>query len=249
MWRGARLSGGYAAVFRFGAAASVRHHTDRIGVFFYKLGMCFSAPVSFVSAATLLTLGTVALRRTRRASEWPFALIPAWFGVQQLLEGGLWLTLEQPQQAYLNTLLTQCFSVFSQVIWPLYIPLAVWLLEPAGWRRRTMGLLALAGASASFYLLWYLLRVPAVAQVQGRHIAYIFPHFHQPLATTLYLFGACVTPLLSGFKAVRLFGLLATLSLLTTATFYAQWLISVWCFFAALLSSVILLHFPQRNAA
>jgi hypothetical protein len=46
--------------------------------------------------------------------------------------------------------------------------------------------------------------------------------------------------------AVRLFGLLATLSLLVTAMFYSQWFISVWCFFAALLSSVILLHFRAR---
>jgi hypothetical protein len=208
--------------------------------------MCFSAPVSFVAGAALLTLGVVAVRRTRRAAEWPFALIPAWFGVQQLLEGGLWLTLAQPQQACLNTFLTQGFSAFSQVIWPLYIPLAVWLLEPAGWRRHAIGLIALAGAAVSLYLLWYLLRVPAVAEVQGRHIAYVFPHFHQPLATALYLLGACVSPLLSRFKAVRHFGLLATAALLVTAFFYAQWFISVWCFFAAVLSSVIVLHFPAR---
>jgi hypothetical protein len=208
--------------------------------------MCFSAPVSFVAAAVLLSAGAMAVRRTRRVAEWAYALIPAWFGVQQLLEGGLWLTLDQPPLACLNTVLTQGFSVFSQVVWPLYIPLAVWLLEPVGWRRRAIGLMALAGAVVSLYLLWYLLRVPAVAQVQGRHIAYIFPHFHQPLATALYLLGACVSPLLSGFKAVRLFGLLATLSLLATAMFYSQWFISVWCFFAALLSSVILLHFRAQ---
>jgi hypothetical protein len=215
-------------------------------VYFYKQKMCFSAPVSFVAAAVLLAVGAVAVRRTRRAAEWAFALIPAWFGVQQLMEGGLWLTLAQPQQACLNTVLTQGFSAFSQVIWPIYIPLAVWLLEPAGWRRSAIGLLALAGAVVSLYLLWYLLRVPAVAQVQGQHIAYIFPHFHQPLATALYLLGACVSPLLSHFRVVRWFGLLATFSLLTTALAYSQWFISVWCFFAALLSSVILLHFPAR---
>jgi hypothetical protein len=209
--------------------------------------MCFSASVSFVAATVLLTLGAVAARRTRRVAELPFALIPAWFGVQQLLEGGLWLTLAQPQQACLNRVLTQGFSAFSQVIWPLYIPLAVWLLEPKGWRRHAIGLIALGGAIVSLYLLWYLLRVPAVGQVQGQHIAYIFPHFHEPLATALYLLGACVSPLLSRFKAVRLFGLLATLSLLATAFFYAQWFISVWCFFAAVLSSVIVLHFPARN--
>lgn len=210
--------------------------------------MCFSAPVSFAAAAVLLTAGTVALRRTAHVAQWPYALVPFWFGVQQLLEAGLWLTLDQPQQACLNGWLTQGFSAFSQVIWPIYIPLAVYLLEPAGWRRRAIGLVLAAGATVSLYLLWYLLRVPAVAQVQGQHIAYIFPHFHEPLATALYLLGACVSPLLSRFPAVRLFGLLATLSLGATALFYLQWLISVWCFFAALLSAVVLLQFPARTA-
>jgi hypothetical protein len=208
--------------------------------------MCFSAPVSFAAAAALLTIGTVAARRTRQWAELPFALIPVWFGVQQLLEGGLWLTLVPQQQTCLNSALTQGYSAFSQVIWPIYIPLSVWLLESSGWRRHAIGLIAVAGAAVSLYLLWYLMHVPAVGQVQGRHIAYIFPHFHQSLATALYLLSACVSPLLSRFKVVRLFGLLATLSLLATAFFYAQWFISVWCFFAALLSSVILLHFPAR---
>ncbi len=208
--------------------------------------MCFSASASFTAAGLLLGLGGVAARRTRCVAELPYALIPFWFGVQQLMEGALWLTFGEPQQACLNAVLTQGFSAFSQVIWPLYIPLAVWLLEPAGWRRHAIAVLSVAGATVSVYLLWYLVQVPAVAQPEGRHIAYIFPHFHQPLATALYLLGACVSPLLSRFGRVRWFGALATLSLLVTAFFYAQWLISVWCFFCAVLSSVIVLHFPAR---
>ena len=199
----------------------------------------------------MLVLGAIAVRRSQRATEWPFALIPVLFGVQQLMEGGLWLTLDQPHQACINTMLVQGFSAFSQVVWPIYIPLAVWLLEPAVWRRRAIALMAIAGASVSLFLLWYLLHVPAVAQVQGQHIAYIFPHFHEPLATALYLLGTCISPLLSSFKVVRVFGLLTTVSLLVTATFYIQWLISIWCFFSALLSSVILLHFhtPVSDAS
>jgi hypothetical protein len=211
--------------------------------------MCFSATASFSAAALLLGLGGVAACRTRRPAELPYALIPFWFGVQQLLEGALWLGVDQPQQACLNSLLTQGFSAFSQVVWPLYIPLAVWLLEPPGGRRHAVAAISLGGAAVSLYLLWYLVQVPAVAQVSGHHIAYIFPHFHQPLATALYLAGACVSPLLSRFVRVRWFGLLATLSLLVTALFYAQWFISVWCFFCAVLSSVIVLHFTAKAEA
>lgn len=207
--------------------------------------MCFSAFASFSSGAALLLVGGASARRTRHARELPYALIPLLFGVQQLLEGVLWLTLPQAQQC-LNAPLTQAYSAFSQVIWPIYIPLAVYLLERAGWRRRAIGLVALGGSFVGLYLLWYMVHVPVVAQLGGGHIAYVFPHFHQPLATVLYLFAACVSPLLSSWPRVRLFGVLASLSLVTTAYFYAQWFISTWCFFAALLSAVVWLHFAGR---
>ena len=207
--------------------------------------MCFSAFASFSAGAALLVIGGDSARRTRRMAELPYALIPLCFGVQQLLEGALWLTLARPQQC-LSALLTQGYSVFSQVIWPIYIPLAVYLLEPNGLRRRAIGLIALAGAIVGSYLLWYMAHVPVIAQLNGQHIAYIFPHFHQPLATVLYLLAACVSPLLSRWPRVRWFGALATLSLLGSAYFYAQWFISTWCFFAALLSAVVWLQFPAH---
>jgi hypothetical protein len=208
--------------------------------------MCFSALASFGAGVTLLAIGVASARRTHRAAELPYALIPLCFGVQQLLEWALWLTLAQPQQC-LSALLTQGYSVFSQVIWPIYIPLAVYLLEPAGLRRHAMALIALACASVGLYLLWYMAHVPVVAEFSGQHIAYIFPHFHQPLATVLYLFAACVSPLLSSWPRVRLFGALATLSLLGTAYFYSQWFISTWCFFAAILSAVVWFQFSETK--
>ena len=107
--------------------------------------MCFSAFASFSAGVALLVIGGDSARRTRHAAELPYALIPLLFGVQQLLEGGLWLTLAEPQQC-LSALLTQGYSAFSQVIWPIYIPAAVYLLERPGWRRRAIALIALGGA-------------------------------------------------------------------------------------------------------
>jgi hypothetical protein len=136
------------------------------------------------------------------------------------------------------------------VIWPIYIPLAVYLLERPGWRRRAIGMTAVAGAAVGLYLLWYMVHVPVVARLGGGHIAYVFPHFHQPLATAMYLVAACLSPLLSAWPRVRLFGVLVSLSLVATAYFYSQWFISTWCFFAALLSAVVWLQFvgpPQTR--
>ena len=54
--------------------------------------MCFSAPASFIAGTALTSIGVAALRQTKTGSEIPFAMIPLLFGVQQLIEGVIWLT-------------------------------------------------------------------------------------------------------------------------------------------------------------
>ena len=225
--------------------ACVAHHTDGRGARPYKHGMCFSSEASFTTSVVLLLVGAASVRRTRSLREWPYALIPLCFAMQQLLEGGLWLSLDQPQACF-SAQLTLGYSVFSQVFWPVYIPLAVYLLEPAGLRRRFIGLIGLGGSMVGAYLAWYMAQIPVLAQVRGGHIAYVFPHFHQPLATALYLCAACVAPLASHWRPVRWFGICTSLSLLATAYFYAQWFISTWCFFASWLSVLVWLYFAKR---
>ncbi len=212
----------------------------------YKRAMCFSPLASFGTGTALVLVGTLCVRRAQSPREWPYALIPLCFGVQQLLEGGLWLSLGSAQ-ACLSAQLTLGYSVFSQVFWPTVIPLAVYSLEPAGPRRRVIGLMALGGSVVGSYLAWYMAQTPVIAQVHGGHIAYVFAHFHQPLATVLYLLAACLAPLVSSWSQVRWFGFFISLSLLATAYFYAQWFISTWCFFASCLSVLVWLYFAKRT--
>lgn len=73
--------------------------------------------------------------------------------------------------------LTPAYSSFSHVFWPIYIPLAVLLLEPVRWRRQALLAIALAGAAVGLYLLDVLVRLPVVAEVSNSHIAYPSPHF------------------------------------------------------------------------
>lgn len=205
--------------------------------------MCFSAAASFGAGVVLLVVGTVTTRRAGRSAGLAFAAIPLLFGVQQMLEGALWLTF--PVDAPLsNMVLTYVYSFFSHVLWPIYVPIAVLLIEPTPWRRKALAAIAIVGAAVGLYLLYFLVRLPLVAQVTGRHIAYLSPHFYALEAMTLYLLGTCLSSLFSSHRSVRWFGVAAFLSFIAAYAFYATWFISVWCFFAAVLSCIVLLHFP-----
>lgn len=210
--------------------------------------MCFSAEASFSAGAALLVVGVVTVRRARNGAELPFALIPTLFGVQQLLEGALWLTF--PDRApQLNAVLTHAYSFFSHVLWPIYVPLAVLLLEPARWRRRLLTVLALAGAAAGLYLLYFLVTEPITSRVVGLHIAYISPHFYAGAVLTAYVLATCASPLVSSHAMVRWFGVATAVSLVAASVAYAAWFISVWCFFAAVMSFTVLLYFLRRGRA
>jgi hypothetical protein len=209
--------------------------------------MCFSATASFSAGAFLLGLGTLTLKSASRPRELPFAAIPLLFAIQQVSEGVIWLTFryEAPQ---VNAVMTHVYSFFSHVLWPVYIPVAVLLIEPPGWRRRALLVFVAAGVAVGAYLLYILVAFPVVSRPIGQHIEYVSPHFFALAAMTLYLTSTTLSPLLSTHRTVKVFGVLALLSFAGAYLFYATWFISVWCFFAALLSAVVYLHFVLRRA-
>ena len=207
--------------------------------------MCFSATASFAAGGFLLGLGSLTLRLARTPRERPFAAIPLLFAIQQFIEGVIWLTFGR-DAALLNTVMTHAYSFFSHVLWPVYVPVAVLLIEPPGRRRQLLWAFVVAGLVVGSYLLYVLVMYPVVSRPTGQHVEYVSPHFFAALAMTLYLLSTSVSLVLSTPQAVKLFGVLALLSFGAAYYFYAVWFISVWCLFAALMSVVICVHFVPR---
>ena len=208
--------------------------------------MCFSATASFTAGAVLIGIGAFTVSRVRRAPELPFALIPGLFGVQQLIEGALWMTF--PDKApHANFVLTYGYSFFSHVLWPMYVPVAVLLLEPEAWRRRLLVGIALAGALVGLYLLYFLVTEPMVSQVVNKHIRYESPHFFVAWVVSLYVLATCVSSFISSCNTIRMFGVATFIALLVAYAIYAFWFISVWCFFAAVLSVIVVVHFRSHE--
>jgi len=208
--------------------------------------MCFSATVSFAAGAYLLGIGTLTLKQPRRPRELAFAAIPLLFAVQQLSEGILWLTFE-PAMPWLNDVMTHVYSFMSHVLWPIYVPVAVLLIEPPGPRRRALLALVGIGVAVGAFLLYHLVDYPVSSRLTGQHIQYISPPHFLAMASTLYLVSTTLSLMLSTHPKAKVFGALTLLSFAVAYGFYTTWFISVWCFFAALLSTAVYLHFLPRR--
>lgn len=215
--------------------------------------MCFSATASLTAGTLLSMAGAACMAQAPDRRSLPFAAIPALFGLQQLAEGGLWLALSEGD-AHLQSCFTVGFSLIAQVLWPIYVPLAVWLIEPPGWRRSAMALCGALGTGVGLSLLYGQIRLPIAAEMAADHIFYRSPHFDALYnaglfvpALLLYLAATCLSLMLSRERIVNAIGAAMAGAFALTYLFYETWLISVWCFFAAALSGLVWLWAQQRR--
>lgn len=208
--------------------------------------MCFSATASFIAGGSLSAFGVATVAKAKRRSEVPFAAIPLLFGIQQIIEGIIWVTLDR-NAPVLRQSMTYVYSMFSHVLWPIYIPFAFRFLETTAWRRHAMLWFQAAGIVVGVFLLSFIVTGPVAATAVGQHIVYESPHFLRVPVMALYLLATCVTGFVSSHTFVRLFGALSLLSYVAAYLFATQAVISVWCFFAAVLSLMIYAHLRFRN--
>lgn len=208
--------------------------------------MCFSASASFIAGTTLCAVGVATLKRTEARSEIPLAMVPLLFGVQQLTEGFVWLTFSHDAPLLKQTM-TYLYSGFSHVLWPMYVPFAVGVMEAVRWRKKAIFAFEVAGVAVGLYLLYYMVALPMVAEVVGRHIVYLSPHFYLIPVMVLYLAATCVSCFFSSHGFLRLFGVLVLLSFIAAYVVHFMALVSIWCFFAAILSLLIYLHLRFRG--
>jgi hypothetical protein len=204
--------------------------------------MCFSATASFTAGTALSVVGVLTLRKSRGIREVPLAVVPLLFGAQQLTEGVLWLSLNN-DLPLLRSWSTYIFSVFSHVLWPIFVPFAILLVE-TGWRRRkAIGVFLGLGLGVGLYLLYFIIRFPVAAHIHNRSISYDSPHLYLAAVLVIYLLATCVSALFSTHRCINVFGVLAFVLAIAAVAVSATTFVSVWCFFAAVLSLLIYVHF------
>jgi len=201
--------------------------------------MCFSAAASFVTGAALGTAGTITVRKMKKAKLLPFAAIPLLFGIQQTIEGLNWLSAGSP---FLHDAATYAYVMFSHVLWPIYVPVAVRMIEPGERRKKFLNWFILLGVAVSIYILYYIFKGPVASSLGPRGIVYDIPFPNIVVVPMAYVVATCGSCLFSRHKFVRVFGMALMAALIISYWFYQEAFTSVWCIFAAILSFIVIVH-------
>jgi hypothetical protein len=228
--------------------------------------MCFSPQASFIAGAALLPAGIyctqAAVRKDPRYV--PLALVPIAFGIQQICEGFVWLGLNNDNAALVQQS-SVIFLFFAIPFWPCWIPLSLAIAESRGRQQTVLTMLTVVG------LAWLWLYLPLAAdpakwlttEIVQHSIRYdvgelpafaLAPRFVWRAA---YLAIICVPLVIGRLDPGANRGSNPITGLLVAGLFgvayFLYWhaFLSVWCFFAAILSLLLCRAFyrlPVRNA-
>jgi hypothetical protein len=209
--------------------------------------MCFSAEASFAAASALLPAGgyCVGVAARKRPDHLPLAVVPLLFGLQQFCEGLVWVGLERGDPSLVRAS-SLAFLAVALGVWPFWVSLSVLPLEGRTEARRFLKASAVAGLAlgCALYLPMALdadkwLRVSVTQHSitynpMGLPAFQLLAHEYWDAAYgTLVLAPLFVAPLGGGFAVFRT---LLVVSIAVTFLVFHHAFVSVWCFFAAVLS-------------
>ena len=207
--------------------------------------MCFSPTASFTSAAIIGTIGVATLRHVREPRTFLFAATPILFALHQFTEGLVWLGLQGRIGPIGRDHLAFLFTLYAQGLLPFLMPLAVALMEPAGWRRKLIIGLTAIGAVAASWDAYGLIFLPSRVFVDHHSIAYRNEMTGSLPISLLYILASCGALLLSSFRVVRWYGVANVIALTIVEIVREQAFASVWCFYAALMSVILYWQFSR----
>ncbi len=207
--------------------------------------MCFSASASYTASIVLLLSG-IATTRIAKPKQRMFAAIPLLFAAQQFLEGTIWQAIAAGKSA---TTSTYGFLIFVFLVWPIWTPLSIRIMSKNDKTKRLLLFPITTGILVALLAAWNIASQTPQAALTCNHIHYFsaLPAYLWIPGTILYII-ATITP----FFIVRdryfwLAGTLAAFAYLISFTFYYETMLSVWCFFAAILSLFIMIIIRKNS--
>jgi hypothetical protein len=212
--------------------------------------MCFSASASFSAGVVLAVIGVATLKKVQHPRQIMFASIPLMFAVQQIVEGILWVTLPNPAYFSIQQFLTYFYLFFAQVLWPAWVPISILMLDKESKRKIMQRILVGIGLLVSIYLAYFLVKYNVQAKIVGYHITYkqFYTAPFSIFGGLFYIIATIFPAFFSHIKRMWIFGTTIFISYLITVIFYEHYVVSVWCFFASIISiSIYLIMIEIKN--
>lgn len=196
--------------------------------------MCFSAEASFIAAVLLGTIGSVTLKNSTSRADFFLASIPFLFAIQQFAEGIVWLNLKgQVFTPGIAQAAKEAFLTFAFLIWPIWVPLALTMAEKVAWRKNIILADLVCGILLSLLNLYYALGQEISVKIVNQSLQYIG---NAPSQIFVYPFIVLFPCFISSLKNMWIFGTLVAVAYVIAEFSFSQSFVSVWCFFAAIVS-------------
>lgn len=203
--------------------------------------MCFSASASFTAGAIITAAGVATEVVAHKPSQRLFASIPFFFGIQQIAEGCVWISLTNPGHLMMQNVCTYIFLIIADLVWPVVIPASCLLMEENPRKRKIFKGLLIGGILLALYYAFCLIFFETKPEILNCHINYAgdYPKLLVVPAFLVYL-AVTITPLvMSSIKGMLWLGFMLFIGVIVSLIFYLENVTSVWCFFGAIISIMI----------
>jgi hypothetical protein len=218
--------------------------------------VCFSAQADLVGGLLIGAIGIDVIRHVDKRSEYrALAPLPILLAGHQMVEALVWWGLHGRFSADVRQVSTWIYLLIAFVILPIYLPAAIFLLEPPGRRRRIIAAFIALGTVVSSVLFAAMLRGPVTASLGHFHIAYSTGLRAGGLVVVAYVTATCGSLIFSGYRTVATFGWINLIAVAFLSRATLNGLASLWCAWAAITSGLFAVQFrygrphPSRRFA
>jgi hypothetical protein len=204
--------------------------------------MCFSPTADFAAASVLAPIGILTLASARTRNEIPLASVPMIFALHQFVEGFVWLGTEGHVSHGVESFAIYLYLAMAQLLLPIFVPIAIGLIEPVKWRRNLMYAAAVLGGAAALRFALILIDQGAIAYPAAHTMVYKTPTDMGVIGGIAYFTATILTTLISSAKHLRWFGVANIIGVCLAGAIRYEAVTSVWCVYAAFVSIIILFH-------
>jgi len=205
--------------------------------------VCFSAQADLLGGIVVGGIGVDVVRHVdRRKDQLMLAALPLLFAAHQLDEAFVWWGLQGHVGSGVGRVAMWIYLLFAFCVLPIFVPTAVWALEPPGRRRVAMIPFIGLGVVVSGLLLRAMVRGPVTAKLAHYHLRYGIGLRSGGVIVAAYVVATCGSLVLSGYRDIAIFGMVNLAAVAFLARLEIDGFASLWCGWAAITSGAVALH-------